>query len=32
MIFVHLVEEVIRIRTGESGHQALLYKNDIDSR
>ena len=32
IIFVYPVEEVSRIRTGESGHQALLYNGDIDSR
>ena len=25
MIFVYPVEEVIRIRTGERGHEALMY-------
>ena len=32
IIFVYPVEEVIRIRTGESGYQAVLYNGDIDSR
>ena len=32
LIFIYPVEEVIRIRTGERGHQALMYDNDIDSR
>ena len=32
MIFVYPVEEVIRIRTGERGHDALMYENDIDTR
>lgn len=32
MIFVYPVEEVVRIRTGERGHQALMYPDDIDSR
>lgn len=31
MIFVTPVEEVIRIRTGERGHEALMYEGDIDS-
>ena len=30
MIFVYPVEDVIRIRTGERGHQALTYPGDID--
>jgi nitrogen regulatory protein P-II 1 len=32
IIFVYPVEEVIRIRTGERGHTALMYADDIDSR
>ena len=32
IIFVYPVEEVIRIRTGERGHEALMYANDIDTR
>ncbi len=32
MIFVYPVEEVIRIRTGERGHEAITYENDIDTR
>ena len=32
MIFIYPVEEVIRIRTGERGHDALMYENDIDTR
>lgn len=32
MVFVYPVEEVIRIRTGERGHDALMYPGDIDSR
>jgi nitrogen regulatory protein P-II 1 len=32
VIFVYPVEEVIRIRTGERDHQALMYEGDIDSR
>jgi nitrogen regulatory protein P-II 1 len=31
MIFVYPVEEVIRIRTGERGHDALIYQDDIDT-
>ncbi len=30
IIFIYPVEEVIRIRTGERGHDALMYENDID--
>ena len=32
IIFVYPVEEVIRIRTGERGHEALTYEGDIDMR
>jgi len=32
IIFVYPVEEVIRIRTGERGHDALTYAGDIDIR
>ena len=32
IIFVYPVEDVIRIRTGERGSQALMYEGDIDSR
>lgn len=32
VIFVYPVEEVIRIRTGERGHDALIYEGDIDTR
>jgi nitrogen regulatory protein P-II 1 len=32
IIFVYPVEEVIRIRTGERGHEALAYDGDIDAR
>jgi len=31
LIFVYPVEEVIRIRTGERGHEAIMYPNDIDT-
>ena len=30
MIFVYPVDDVIRISTGERGHDALMYPNDID--
>jgi nitrogen regulatory protein P-II 1 len=32
LIFIYPVEEVIRIRTGERGHDALTYEGDIDAR
>jgi nitrogen regulatory protein P-II 1 len=32
LIFIYPVEEVIRIRTGERGKQALMYPDDIDAR
>lgn len=32
LIFVYPVEEVIRIRTGERGREALMYEDDIDMR
>ena len=32
IIFVYPVEQVIRIRTGERNHEALMYEGDIDSR
>lgn len=32
LIFIYPVEEVIRIRTGERGHEALTYEGDIDMR
>jgi nitrogen regulatory protein P-II 1 len=32
LIFVYPVEEVVRIRTGERGHEALMYPDDIDVR
>lgn len=32
LIFIYPVEEVIRIRTGERGHEALMYEGDIDTR
>lgn len=30
LIFVYPVDDVIRIRTGERGHDALTYEGDID--
>jgi nitrogen regulatory protein P-II 1 len=32
LIFIYPVEDVIRIRTGERGHDALTYEGDIDDR
>ena len=32
IIFVYPVDEVIRIRTGDRGHDALIYEGDIDTR
>lgn len=32
IIFVLPVEDVIRVRTGERGHDALMYPGDIDER
>lgn len=32
LIFVYPVDEVVRIRTGERGHDALMYEGDIDTR
>ena len=32
IIFVLPVDDVIRIRTGERGHDALMYPDDIDAR
>lgn len=32
IIFVYPVEDVIRIRNGERGHDALMYEGDIDMR
>ena len=32
IIFVYPVEEVVRISTGERGHAALMYVDDIDAR
>ncbi len=32
LIFVYPVDEVVRIRTGERGHDAVMYPGDIDER
>jgi len=32
IIFVYPVEDIIRIRTGERGREALMYPDDIDTR
>jgi nitrogen regulatory protein P-II 1 len=32
LIFIYPVEDVIRIRTGERGKEALMYPDDIDAR
>ncbi len=32
LIFVYPVEDVVRIRTGERGREALMYPDDIDVR
>jgi nitrogen regulatory protein P-II 1 len=32
LIFIYPVEDVIRIRTGERGRDALTYEGDIDAR
>ena len=32
IIFIYPVEDVIRIRTGERGREALAYPDDIDAR
>ena len=32
IIFIYPVDDVIRIRTGERGHDALMYPDDIDTR
>lgn len=31
IIFIYPVDDVIRIRTGERGREALMYEGDIDS-
>ena len=30
LIFIYPVEDVVRIRTGEKGHEAVMYPGDID--
>jgi nitrogen regulatory protein P-II 1 len=32
IIFIYPVEDVVRIRTGERGHEAIMYPDDIDVR
>ena len=32
LIFVYPVENAVRIRTGEKGHEAVMYPGDIDER
>ena len=32
LIFVYPVENAVRIRTGEKGHEAVMYPGDIDDR
>jgi nitrogen regulatory protein P-II 1 len=32
IIFVYPVEDVVRVRTGERGREALMYPDDIDAR
>ena len=32
IIFIYPVEDVVRIRTGERGHAAIMYPDDIDTR
>jgi nitrogen regulatory protein P-II 1 len=32
IIFIYPVEDVVRIRTGERGHDAIMYPGDIDAR
>jgi nitrogen regulatory protein P-II 1 len=32
IIFVYPVEDVVRVRTGERGHAAITYPDDIDTR
>ena len=32
IIFVYPVEDIVRIRTGERGREALVYPDDIDAR
>jgi nitrogen regulatory protein P-II 1 len=32
LIFIYPVEDVVRIRTGERGHDAIMYPGDIDTK
>jgi nitrogen regulatory protein P-II 1 len=32
IIFIYPVDDVVRIRTGERDHDALMYPDDIDTR
>jgi nitrogen regulatory protein P-II 1 len=32
LIFIYPVSQVVRIRTGERGHEALMYPDDIDAK
>ncbi|ADK84243.1 nitrogen regulatory protein P-II [Desulfarculus baarsii DSM 2075] len=32
LIFIHPIEEVVRIRTGERGREAVMYPGDIDEK
>ncbi len=32
LIFIYPVDEVVRIRTGERGHEAVMYPGDIDEK
>ena len=32
LIFIYPVEDVVRIRTGEKGHEAVMYPGDIDEK
>ncbi len=32
LIFIYPVDDVVRIRTGERGREALMYPDDIDAR
>jgi len=32
IIFIYPVEDAVRVRTGERGHEAIMYPDDIDAR
>jgi nitrogen regulatory protein P-II 1 len=32
IIFVSTVDDIVRVRTGERGHKAIMYPGDIDER